>query len=65
MSGRQQFFENSRNLTGDVVPVDLAVVKDRAPWAGFFVRVESGVFAFSDAQTAQEFAGEVATVTTR
>lgn len=65
MAGHQQLFENGRDSKGNAVPVDMALVKKNAPWANFFVRTESGVFAFSDGETAQNFAGEIATVETR
>lgn len=64
MPGRQQLFENGKDRRGNVIPADVAAIKkDKAnAWAKAFVKTESGVFAFSDVETAQHFAGDVANV---
>ena len=63
MAGVKRFFENTKNKKGEDVPVDIAQIKKAHDWAKSFVRTEAGVFAFSDHETAQNFAGEVGTVT--
>lgn len=61
---RQQHFENVLDKSGARVPPDLKEIQKKAPWAHFFVRVETGVFAFSHQDTAETFAGDVANVIT-
>ena len=62
MSGIQRLFENGTDKKGNPIPADIDKIKAENDWAKAFVRTESGVFAFSDPDTAAKFAGEVATV---
>jgi len=65
MSGIQKIFEHTKDKRGNAVPVDMdKVCREKGhEWIKAYVRTEGCVYAFSDPKTAQDFAGDVGTVT--
>lgn len=53
MSGHQRMFENIKGK-----PVDMEEICKKEKWIKAYVRTEGGCFAFSDVETADNFAGK-------